>query len=161
MSRDNKREAHRHGVEAQSNSRALPGASTGLEVVCARRMMLAIQDLAIRVGRNRTAKLHRVPAIPQRLGAPGPFDPQLSSRVLGTRPEVGRVGLRGNHPLPDHPGRRMASADRRAYRLRQLGGGGVTARLAAFAGRERLFYACRLPRRLSVAKPPGARGLAG
>jgi hypothetical protein len=59
MSRDNKPKAHRHGTEAQSNSRALSGASTGLEVVCARRVMLAIQELAIRVGRNRTAKLHR------------------------------------------------------------------------------------------------------
>lgn len=64
MSRDNKREAHRHGAKAQSNSRALPGASTGLEVVCARRVMLAIQELAIRVGRDRTAKLYRVPTIP-------------------------------------------------------------------------------------------------
>jgi hypothetical protein len=125
MSRDNKPKAHRHGTEAQSNSRALAGASTGLEVVCARRVMLAIQELAIRVGRNRTAKLHRVPAIPQRLGTPRPFDPQLSSRLLGTRPDVGRVGLSGNHPLPNLPGRRMASSDRRVDRLRQLGGGGV------------------------------------
>jgi hypothetical protein len=124
MSRDNKPKAHRHGTEAQSNSRALSGASTGLEVVCARRVMLAIQELAIRVGRNRTAKLHRVPAIPQRLGTPRPFDPQLSSRLLGTRPDVGRVGLSGNHPLPNLPGRRMASSDRRVDRLRQLGGGG-------------------------------------
>jgi hypothetical protein len=103
MSRDNKPKAHRHGTEAQSNSRALAGASTGLEVVCARRVMLAIQELAIRVGRNRTAKLHRVPAIPRRLGTPRPFDPQLSSRLLGTRPDVGRVGLSGNHPLRTSP----------------------------------------------------------
>jgi hypothetical protein len=83
MSRDNKPKAYRHGAEAQSNSRALPGASTGLEVVCARRVMLAIQELAIRVGRNRTAKLYRVPAIPQRLGTPRPFDPP--TQLTGAR----------------------------------------------------------------------------